>query len=256
MSQDVHPFSLQGEVALVTGGGTGLGQGIARCLTQAGARVIIVGRREAELQRAAAEIGPKTCALCGDVTQFDDVASVVSRAEVAAGGPISILVNNAGIHLKKPAVETSVTDFSAVLNTHVLGAHAMSQAVLPGMTSRGRGSIVFIASMTSFMGIPNVIAYSAAKSAYVGMVRSLATEVSAQGVRVNAVAPGWIESPMLRKALDGDPKRRDRILARTPMGGFGSPDDIGNAVVYLCSPAARFVTGVVLPVDGGASIGF
>ncbi len=110
--------------------------------------------------------------------------------------------------------------------------------------------------MASLFGIPNVFAYSAAKSAYLGMVRALATEVSPSGVRVNAIAPGWIETDMVRKAMAGDPARKRRILARTPLGRFGEPDDIGAAAVYLCSPAAKFVTGAVLPVDGGVSIGF
>jgi gluconate 5-dehydrogenase len=110
--------------------------------------------------------------------------------------------------------------------------------------------------MAALFGIPQVVAYAAAKSAHLGMVRTLAAEVSGQGVRVNAIAPGWIESDMMRRALDGDPARRDKILGRTPMGRFGEAQDIGWAAVYLCSPAAKFVTGVVLPVDGGASIGF
>jgi len=106
------------------------------------------------------------------------------------------------------------------------------------------------------MGMPLVIAYSAAKSAYLGITRSLAAEVSPHGVRVNAIAPGWIESPMLRKALAGDEARSNKILGRTPMGKFGEPADIGWAAVYLCSFAAKFVTGMILPVDGGASMGF
>jgi gluconate 5-dehydrogenase len=124
------------------------------------------------------------------------------------------------------------------------------------MIERKHGSILFTASMASLFGLPLVLAYSAAKSAYLGMVRSLATEAGAFGIRVNAIAPGWIESDMLRKALTGDEQRSRKILSRTPMQRFGDPADIGWAAVYLCSPAARFVTGVVLPVDGGASIGF
>ena len=124
------------------------------------------------------------------------------------------------------------------------------------MIARGSGSILFLASMASLFGIPQVVAYSAAKSAYVGMVRALATELSPHGVRVNAIAPGWIETEMTRKAMDGDPERKRKILSRTPMGRFGTAEDVGMAAVYLSSPAARFVTGVVLPVDGGASIGF
>jgi gluconate 5-dehydrogenase len=110
--------------------------------------------------------------------------------------------------------------------------------------------------MASFLGLPAVLAYTAAKTALVGMTRALTAEVASQGVRVNAIAPGWMESPMLRKALKGDDRRAQKILDRTPMGRFGEPEDIGWAAVYLCSPAARFVSGVVLPVDGGASIGF
>jgi gluconate 5-dehydrogenase len=110
--------------------------------------------------------------------------------------------------------------------------------------------------MASLFGVPFLVAYAAAKSAYLGMVHTLATEVSSRGVRVNAIAPGWIESKMMRNALTGDPERSRRILSRTPMNCFGTPEDIGLAATYLCSPAARFVTGVVLPVDGGISIGF
>jgi gluconate 5-dehydrogenase len=124
------------------------------------------------------------------------------------------------------------------------------------MLERKHGAILFTASMTSFLGMPNVIAYSSAKSALVGMTRALSSEVAMHGVRVNAVAPGWIESAMLRKALAGDPTRENKILSRTQMGRFGDPEDIGWAATYLCSNAAKFVTGVVLPIDGGASVGF
>lgn len=136
------------------------------------------------------------------------------------------------------------------------GAFAMTRAVLPSMLNQRHGSILFIASMVSLIGMPQVVAYAAAKSAYLGMVRSLATELSPNGLRVNGIAPGWIESPMLHQALNNDPARRERIIVRTPMGRFGDSDDIGHAAVYLCSRAAKFITGVILPVDGGASIGF
>jgi len=124
------------------------------------------------------------------------------------------------------------------------------------MIDRKHGNILFTASMASLFGIPNVIAYAAAKSAYLGIVRTLAVEVAVHGIRVNAIAPGWIESAMVQKAMDGDPKRKRKILSRTPMARFGEADDVGWAAAYLCSPAAKFVTGVVLPVDGGISIGF
>jgi gluconate 5-dehydrogenase len=249
-------FDLNGETALITGGGTGLGFGMAKCFAEAGAEVVLVGRREAELKSAASKIGSKATFVAADITQIDKAPELVKRASDAAGAGISILVNNAGIHLKKAAAETSAQEFNAVLQTHVVAAHALTAAVLPGMMQKKHGSILFTASMTSLFGIPLVIAYSAAKSAYLGMVRSLASEVGGDGVRVNAIAPGWIESDMLRKALAGDEARTAKILGRTPMKKFGEVEDIGWAAVYLCSPAAKFVTGVVLPVDGGASVGF
>lgn len=249
-------FSLAGEAALITGGGTGLGLGMARCMVTAGARVVLVGRREAELQKACAELGRAASYVAHDVTKLAEAESLVARAAQAAGSPISILANNAGIHLKKPAVDTTPEEFRRVLDTHVFAAQALTKAVLPGMLERKHGNILFTASMASLMGIPLVLAYSAAKSAYVGMTRSLAAEVASQGVRVNAIAPGWIASDMLNQALSGDPARKAKILGRTPMGSFGEPEDIGWAAVYLCSPAAKFVTGHVLPVDGGAAIGF
>ena len=224
-------------------------------MASAGAKVILAGRRVEVLREAAAAIGPPAGFVVCDVTRFKDAVRVVARAK-ALFGPITILVNNAGVHLKKPALETSEAEFLAVLKTHVLGSHGLTRAVLPGMLRRGHGSIIYIASMASLFGIPNVFAYSAAKSAYLGMVRALATEVSPSGVRVNAIAPGWIETDMTRQAMTGDPARKRRILARTPLGRFGEPDDVGAAAVYLCSPGAKFVTGAVLPVDGGVSIGF
>jgi gluconate 5-dehydrogenase len=124
------------------------------------------------------------------------------------------------------------------------------------MIARRSGSVLFISSMAALMGIPSVVAYSAAKSAYLGIVRSLATEWGPHGVRVNAIAPGWISSPMLEQALAGDPARKAKILGRISLGGFGAPEDIGHAVVYLSSPAAAYITGVVLPVDGGAAESF
>jgi NAD(P)-dependent dehydrogenase (short-subunit alcohol dehydrogenase family) len=248
-------FRLEGEVALITGGGTGIGLAIAQQMAMAGAEVVLAGRRAAVLNAAAARIGPQAGAVVCDVTRLKDAAKVTGRAE-ALFGPITILVNNAGNHLKKPALETSDEELLDVLKTHVLGSHALTRAVLPGMLRRKHGSILFVASMASLFGIPSVMAYATAKSAYLGMVRSLAVEVSPSGVRVNAIAPGWIETDMVRKAMAGDAARKRRVLARTPLGRFGEPDDVGTAAVFLCSPAARFITGAVLPVDGGVSIGF
>jgi NAD(P)-dependent dehydrogenase (short-subunit alcohol dehydrogenase family) len=249
------PFSLKGEIALITGGGSGLGLGIATCFVQAGARVVLVGRRANVLQAAAKQLGRAATVEVHDVTQLEQAEDLIQRVTKRVG-PISILVNNAGVHLKKSAVETTPTEFNAVLQTHVVAAFALTRAALPGMIKRKHGNVIFTASMAALFGIPYVSAYSAAKSAYLGLVRSLATEVSSHGVRVNAIAPGWIKSDMMRGALDNDPGRKAKILGRTPMNRFGTAEDIGWAATYLCSPAGKFVTGVVLPVDGGVSIGF
>ena len=216
---------------------------------------MITGRRAEVLGEAARSLGPNVFAEPYDVTDLAGAPAFTARVETRYGTP-DILINNAGIHVKKSIEEHTLEDFHSILATHVEGAFAITRAVVPAMKRSGRGSIIFIASMSSLLGLPGVVAYSAAKSAYLGMVRSLAAELGAGNIRVNAIAPGWIETPMLHKALDGDPKRQQKILDRTPQQRFGSPEDIGWAAVYLCSPAAAFINGVVLPVDGGASIGF
>lgn len=249
------PFTLDGQIALITGGGTGLGLGIASCLIEAGARVALVGRREQVLQRAVDELGASACYRVHDITRFDQNHHLISDIESTVGA-IDILVNNAGIHLKKSAIETTEAEFQMMLDTHITAAFSLSRVVGGHMVERGRGSILFIASMASIMGVPQIIAYTTAKTACLGMVRGLTAEFSPHGVRVNAITPGWIHTPMTDAALSGDPERRSRILARTPMNRFGDPSDIGYAAVYLSSTAARFVTGTVLTVDGGASMGF
>ncbi|MFI5337071.1 MAG: SDR family NAD(P)-dependent oxidoreductase [Opitutales bacterium] len=257
MSTDTFPgiFSLRGETALITGGGTGIGFAIAQAMHAAGARVVLVGRRERELARAAQQLGERAGYIAHDITQVDGAAALIERA-TREGGPITCLVNNAGINLKKAAVDTTPEEFENMLRSHLIGAHALIRAAVPGMIARRHGSILYTASMASLFGIPLVIAYTAAKSAMVGLVKGYASEFSPHGVRVNAIAPGWIETDMSRKAFDGDPARKNKVIGRTPMAKLGQPSDIGWAAVYLASPAAAFVTGVTLPVDGGASFGF
>ena len=248
------PFSLTGSNALITGGGTGLGLATAQCFVSAGAKVVIVGRRETMLQQAVEQLGTAVYRV-HDITDHDGNLALIEELESKIG-PLDLLVNNAGNHLKKTAIETTEADFQSVLDTHLLASYSLARAISHGMLRRERGSILFLASMASFLGIPKVIAYTAAKTALVGLVRGLAAEFSPQGVRVNAIAPGWIKTPMLKSAMDNDPQRKQKVLSRTPMNRFGEPDDIGQAAVYLSSPAAKFVTGSVLTVDGGASTGF
>lgn len=244
-------FGLEGETALITGGGTGLGLGMARALVFAGARVILVGRREARLRDACSSLGPEASYRVCDVT-----APGGPEALATALSGVSILINNAGAHLKKTTLETQVSEFRAILETHVVAAFALSRAFAPAMIERSHGSILLVASMTSLFGIPKAVAYTAAKTACLGLMRSLTADLAPHNIRVNAIAPGWIDTPMLQDALDGDPERKRKILSRTPMQRFGDPADIGWASLYLCSPAAKFITGTMLTVDGGAHMGF
>jgi NAD(P)-dependent dehydrogenase (short-subunit alcohol dehydrogenase family) len=240
---------------VVTGGGTGLGFGICRAMSEAGARIVMTGRTEETLRQASGQLGAASAYVRHDVTDLPSIPGLVEQVENQFG-PVDILVNNAGNYLKKSAVDTSEADFASVLHTHLFGAYALSRECGRRMLVRRRGSILMIVSMASLFGIPLVSAYTAAKSALLGLTRALTIEFSPHGVRVNAIAPGWFNTALNRKAFETDPARKQKILGRTPLGTLGEELDVGYAAVYLCSPAAKFVTGVCLPVDGGASIGF
>lgn len=249
-------FSLEGRTAVVTGGASGLGLGITACMAQAGARVAVIGSSSEEKAAAAlAPFGDQVGYYSFDITETDKSQALADRIEKDFGR-IDILVNNAGNHCKKPIEEMSVEEYCSVLRVHLVGAFALSKAVIPKMKKNHKGSILFQASMTSYIGQPYVTGYATAKSGYLGMVRTLAAECGADGIRVNAIAPGWIDTPMFHKATDNDPERLAKIMGRIPMKRIGDPMDIGRAAVFLCSDAAGYINGVCLPVDGGAVIGF
>ncbi len=248
-------FSLEGQLAVVTGGGSGIGFHIARCMTAAGARVVITGRREEVLKEAVAGLGNNTSYIVNDVTDTAGLPGLIDRIEKEEG-PIATLVNNAGINMKKPIWEVTDSDFDKILQTNLNAVFSLTRECGKRMKERKAGSVIMLSSMAALYGIDRVVAYSASKSAIGGMVKAMATEFSPFNIRVNAIAPGFIETPMMLTAMNGDPSRRDKALDRTPMGTWGKPEDIGWAAVYLASPAAKFVTGITLPVDGGNSIGF
>jgi len=249
-------FSLEGKVALITGGASGLGFAIVKCLSEAGAKTIIVGSRDISLlQEAGKEIGSLAEGYQCDITSESEVNSMVDYV-LSKYGHVDILVNNAGIHCKKPFEDLVIADFQRVLDVHLLGAFYLTKKLLPSMKAQRNGSIIFISSMSAFLGMTQVAAYSSAKSAILGMTRSLAGEVSEFGIRVNAIAPGFIDTPMFRMATQKDFARQEKIVSHTPMRRFGDPKDIGWAALYLASDASSFVTGVTLPVDGGCAIGF
>ena len=249
------PFSLTGKLALITGGGSGIGFDIARCMVEAGGRVVITGRREEPLREAVELLGEQAYYRVNDVTARESLNELVERIETTIG-PIDILVNNAGINMKKPALEVTDEDFDRIVHTNLNSVFSLTRVCAQRMMARKSGSILMISSMAAYYGIDRVVAYAASKSAVEGMVKVLASEFSGNGVRVNAIAPGFIETAMSKTAMGGDPDRFARAMRRTPMGKFGQPADIGWAAVFLSSDAAKYITGVSLPVDGGNSIGF
>ncbi|GAA4304731.1 glucose 1-dehydrogenase [Compostibacter hankyongensis] len=248
-------FDLSGKTALVTGGGSGLGFAISKILIQSGARVIIIGRQEAKLAEACEKLGSQCSYKVFDLSAVEKIKWFVETLE-AENGPLDVLVNNAGIHLKKDTLSVSDEEYQRVIRINQQAVFALTREVSVKMVERQAGCVIMISSMASQYGLPKVIAYTAAKSAVEGMTRALAVELSPLGVRVNCVAPGFIATDMSAGALNNDKERMARVLTRTPIGRLGEPDDIGYAVTYLASEAARYVTGVVLPVDGGNSIGF
>lgn len=248
--QDI--YGLDGQRALVTGGGTGLGHAIAACLAQSGAEVVIAGRRADVLERAAAEIGQGCQTATLDLADTDSLKTFEDRL-----GPIDILVNNAGNTLKKPFEEQSLAEFDQVFDVHVRGALELSRHVIRRMLAEERGGTVqFLSSMTAFIGQPMVAGYTISKTAINGVVRGLSSEFAARGIRVNGVAPGWIDTEIYRNATKGDPARQQKIMSRIPMGHLGQPEDIGWCCAYLASPAAKYINGQVVLVDGGGATGF
>lgn len=246
-------FSLQGKTALITGGGSGIGFGIATAFVESGAKVIILGRREDILEKAVRMLGKKVSYKVFDVTERTKMPSLIESLETEHG-PIDILVNNAGKHLKKWAQQTTDEEFLDVLETNLVSVFSLTKACAAGMLKRKSGCILMISSMAALFGVDRVVAYSVSKTALTGMINSLVTEYSKDNVRVNAIAPGWIETDIFFNAIASDEQRKNKIIGRIAMDGFGRPEDIGYAAVYLCSDAARYVTGVVLPVDGGAAV--
>ena len=241
--------------AIITGGGTGLGKAIAAALAIAGWRVVITGRREDVLIGAIGDLPDGVVHRVHDVTDLDAHDALVAELE-ATIGPIGALINNAGRHLKRPFVETDPASLRAVVDTNLLGTVELTRAVVARMLPRGQGRVVMISSMAGLMGLTNVSAYALTKTALIGLTRALAVELGPAGLCVNAICPGFIDTPMFQAATSTDPARRQRIEQRIPLPNLGTPGDVGSTAAFLCSPAARYLNGVVLPVDGGFSVGF
>lgn len=234
--------------ALVTGASRGIGAATARALARAGCRVALnyrQGREDAlALER---ELGPQARAFQADISREEEVAAMLARIE-AWQGPVDILVNNAGIALEGLLTDTTVEEWDRVFAVNVRGAFLCARGVLPGMISRRRGRIVNIASMWGQVGASCEVAYSASKAALIGMTRALAKEVAPCGITVNCVAPGVVDTAMMAGYSPAD---IDDLNCRTPLGRMAAPEEIAGAVLYLAGDAAGYVTGEVLPVNGG-----
>ncbi|HZF96344.1 MAG TPA: 2-dehydro-3-deoxy-D-gluconate 5-dehydrogenase KduD [Allosphingosinicella sp.] len=243
-------FDLTGRVAVVTGASTGIGQGIAVALAQAGADVALVGRspadETAELVRAA---GRRAALVEADLSTIAPVQGVVDRTLAELGG-LDILVNNAGIIRRADAVDFSEEDWDAVIDTNLKSVFFLCQAAARHMIGNGRGKIVNIASMLSFQGGIRVPSYTASKSGVAGLTKLLANEWASKGINVNAIAPGYIATNNTA-ALQADESRNRQIMERIPAGRWGAPSDLGGAAVFLSSSASDYVHGHVLAVDGG-----
>ena len=243
------------KIAIVTGGGSGIGLAIAEKFTQNNIRTIIIGRDQKKLDSAKEKLGDLCEPLSYDVNELAGIPNLIDGL-VKRFGKIDILVNNAGINLKKDFTEVTDEDFQKIILTNVTSVFVFSREVVKCMLENNSGVIINISSMAAQYGLPRVIGYSASKNAIDGMTRAMAVELSSKGIRVNAIAPGFITTPMTAKAFSDDPARLNKALARTPMGKLGEPADIGDAALFLVSDAAKFITGVILPVDGGNSVGF
>ena len=249
-------FDLKGTVALVTGGNGGIGLGMALGLAGAGARVVVAARNEAKSAAAVAalrEAGSDSFALAADVT--DEAAVQKLFDEVAERcGRLDILVNNAGTNLRKPLDQLALAEWRQVLDTNLTSAFLCSRAAYPHLKRAGGGKVINIGSMLSIFGAAFAPAYGASKGGIVQLTRSAAASWAADGIQVNAILPGWIQTELTDGARQQVPGLYERVLARTPAGRWGQPRDLAGIAVFLASAASDFVTGTAIPVDGGYSI--
>ncbi|HVY86506.1 MAG TPA: 2-dehydro-3-deoxy-D-gluconate 5-dehydrogenase KduD [Caulobacterales bacterium] len=243
-------FSLAGQIAAVTGANTGLGQAMALALAEAGADIVAIGRSTPDETRVSVEAtGRRFHFINAELADDVDCEAIAARAEAALGG-VTILLNNAGTIRRANAVDFTEADWDEVVGVNLKTTFFLSQAFGKRMIARGRGKIINIASMLSFQGGIRVVSYTASKSGVLGLTRALANEWAGQGVNVNAIAPGYMETNNTA-ALRADATRNRDILARIPAGRWGEPSDLAGAVVFLASSAADYVHGAVIPVDGG-----
>jgi 2-deoxy-D-gluconate 3-dehydrogenase len=245
-------FDLTGRVAVVTGGNGGIGLGMAKGLAAAGARIAIAARDRAKAEAAMSELAGQSAFIPLDVADETSCRTLIERT-TDRFGRLDILVNNAGTSIRKPPEHYSAAEWHTVLNVNLTGAFLCSQAAHPVMKRSGGGKIINIGSMFALFGSAYAAPYAASKGALVQLTKSLAAAWAADNIQVNAVLPGWIDTELTRDARRQVQGLHERVLARTPAGRWGTPDDLSGIAVFLAAPASDFITGAAIPVDGGFS---
>ena len=255
MPAPAHPFDLSGRIALVTGAYRGLGFAIAKGLAQAGATVVLNGRKQEALAAAAKTL--TDAGLAASISVFDVAVGDAVRAGIAAvereHGRLDILVNNAGIQRRNPMVDFKQQDWDDIIATNLTAPFRVSQAALPGMIARRSGKIIHIASLMSELGRPTVVPYTAAKGGVRQLTRGMAVELAPHNIQVNAIAPGYFATEMNRALID-NAEFNAWVCKRTPAGRWGDPPEIAGLAVFLASSAADYVTGQIIMIDGGMSV--
>jgi len=245
------PMRLANKVAIVTGGGSGIGLAIAQAFAREGARVAVAGRTRAKLDRAAHEVGPNGLAVAADVANPQDIQKLV-QATLQHFGRIDILVNNAGVLRAGTAESLTEADWDQTFNTNVRGVWQLSRAVLPHLRTAGGGSIINIGSVLSMLGARNRVAYAASKGAVLQMTRAMSVDHAPEKIRVNCICPAIVETELVA-AFQIDEAARQQRIAMHPAGRFGQPQDIAGLAVFLASDESTWITGAAYPVDGGYS---
>ncbi len=252
-----NPFHLQGQVAIVTGGNGGIGLGMALGLARSGASVVVAGRNAqkndramAALRAANADVAPSS--IIADVTQERDCAAIVAHA-LDRHGRIDVLVNNAGTNVRKAPQDYSLDEWQMLIDANLTSAFLCSKAVYPAMAKARRGKIINIGSMTSIFGASFAAPYGASKGGVVQFTMATAVAWARDNIQVNAVLPGWVDTDLTVQARKDVEGLHERVVARTPAGRWGLPQDFAGIAVFLASAASDFITGVAIPVDGGYS---
>lgn len=248
----MHDGKLNGRVALITGASKGLGRAMAIALAGAGAKLALVSRDVEKLNSVAGEVraaGSEAFVFCADVAREDQVVALEKQVIDAAGG-VHILINNAGINIRKPITDFTLEEWNRVMDTNVTSVFLMSRAFVPHMKGQGYGRIINMTSIMSHVSIAGRTAYSASKAALLGITRALALELASEGITVNGISPGPFATEM-NTALINNPELNAQFMSKIPLGRWGKVEEIGQLALYLCSEDAGFITGTDILIDGG-----